>query len=147
MKAISIRQPWASLIARGIKTIELRSWTTRYRGRLLVCASKGDVILPEGTAPGGVALCTTELYDIRKTCPDDLVPSAMPDDAVFADIKNSYAWLLRNTQEIIPFPVKGKLSLFEVEDSFIQDLPKTYASHFAYLASIQYKPKNIRKEY
>lgn len=36
MKAISIRQPWAELILQGRKTIELRTWDTRIRGRVAV---------------------------------------------------------------------------------------------------------------
>ena len=39
MKTLSIRQPFASLICRGIKTIENRSWDTAYRGKLLIHAS------------------------------------------------------------------------------------------------------------
>ncbi len=38
MKAISIHQPWADLIVFGHKDIENRSWTTRYRGRMLIHA-------------------------------------------------------------------------------------------------------------
>lgn len=38
MKAITVRQPWASLIAAGVKTIETRSWSTKYRGPLAVHA-------------------------------------------------------------------------------------------------------------
>ncbi len=42
MKALTIRQPWASLIAAGVKTIETRSWSTRYRGLLLIHAGKHE---------------------------------------------------------------------------------------------------------
>jgi len=35
MKAISIRQPWATMIAAGIKNVENRSWPSIYRGRCL----------------------------------------------------------------------------------------------------------------
>jgi len=38
-KIISIRQPWATLIVRGVKNIENRSWATSYRGPVLVHAS------------------------------------------------------------------------------------------------------------
>lgn len=41
MKALSIRQPWAWLIVQGRKDIENRSWATRYRGPLIIHASKG----------------------------------------------------------------------------------------------------------
>lgn len=40
MKAISLMQPWATLIAIGAKRIETRSWPTRYRGPLAIHASK-----------------------------------------------------------------------------------------------------------
>ncbi len=40
MLALSIRQPWAYLIASGIKTIENRSWPTKHRGPFIIHASK-----------------------------------------------------------------------------------------------------------
>lgn len=39
MKAISLREPWAAFMIRGIKTIENRNWPTKYRGTVLVHAS------------------------------------------------------------------------------------------------------------
>lgn len=38
MKALTLHQPWASLIALGVKTIETRSWSTKYRGPLAIHA-------------------------------------------------------------------------------------------------------------
>lgn len=44
MKAITVRQPWASLIAAGVKTIETRPRRTSYRGRIAIHAGlKGPV--------------------------------------------------------------------------------------------------------
>lgn len=40
MKALTIKQPWASLIALGEKKIETRSWRTKYRGPILIHAGK-----------------------------------------------------------------------------------------------------------
>ncbi|MBW6451440.1 MAG: ASCH domain-containing protein [DPANN group archaeon] len=40
MKALSIRQPWVELILSCKKTIELRTWNTKFRGRFLIHASK-----------------------------------------------------------------------------------------------------------
>lgn len=37
-RALTLHQPWASLIAVGAKTIETRSWSTKHRGRLLIHA-------------------------------------------------------------------------------------------------------------
>lgn len=46
MKTLSIRQPFASLICRGIKTIENRTWKTDYRGKLLIHASGKPLAWP-----------------------------------------------------------------------------------------------------
>jgi hypothetical protein len=43
MKALSLWQPWASLIAVEAKKYETRSWETSYRGPLLICAAKRRV--------------------------------------------------------------------------------------------------------
>jgi len=39
MKALTIKQPWASLIAHGIKDIENRTWKTNFRGGIYIHAS------------------------------------------------------------------------------------------------------------
>lgn len=41
MKAITLTQPWATLVAIGAKRIETRSWATSYRGPLAIHAAKG----------------------------------------------------------------------------------------------------------
>lgn len=41
MMALSIRQPWASLILKAHKDIENRCWPTKVRGRILIHAAKG----------------------------------------------------------------------------------------------------------
>jgi hypothetical protein len=41
MKAITLTQPWASLVAIGAKTIETRDWQTSYRGPLAIHAGAG----------------------------------------------------------------------------------------------------------
>lgn len=38
MKALTIREPWASLIINGYKKYEFRSWKTKYRGKILIHA-------------------------------------------------------------------------------------------------------------
>jgi hypothetical protein len=41
MKALTLTQPWATLVAIGAKRIETRSWRTSYRGPLAIHAAKG----------------------------------------------------------------------------------------------------------
>lgn len=39
MKAITLHQPWATLVAIGAKRIETRSWPTSYRGQIAIHAA------------------------------------------------------------------------------------------------------------
>jgi len=41
LKAITLTQPWASLVMCGAKKIETRSWRTKYQGRVVIHAAKG----------------------------------------------------------------------------------------------------------
>lgn len=105
MKALSVRQPHANRIASGEKPIETRTWTTKYRGDLLICSSKTG----QGE-PKGVALCVVELVDIRPMKPSD-------EEAACVKIyPRAKAWILENLRPLKePFPVKGELGLYEVE--------------------------------
>ena len=47
MKALSLWQPWASLMARGYKTIETRHWRTGYRGLVAILAAKRKQLADE----------------------------------------------------------------------------------------------------
>lgn len=38
MKALTIKEPWATLIIDGYKKYEFRSWKTKYRGKILIHA-------------------------------------------------------------------------------------------------------------
>ena len=41
MKVLTLKQPWATLVAEGIKKYEFRSWKTNYRGKILIHAGTG----------------------------------------------------------------------------------------------------------
>ena len=43
MKAITIKQPFASLIAAGLKEYEFRTWKTSYRGEILTTQEKASI--------------------------------------------------------------------------------------------------------
>lgn len=44
MKTLSIKQPWATLIAHGVKDIENRTWPTTHRGGIYIHASAKSAI-------------------------------------------------------------------------------------------------------
>lgn len=55
MKALTLTQPWATLVAIGAKRIETRSWSTPHRGPLAIHAGKG--LGPVGGKRGLALLC------------------------------------------------------------------------------------------
>lgn len=59
--ALSVKQPWAALLAAGVKTVEVRTWPTVRRGPLLIHAAKVPDDRPEGWA-----LVTPELSDLAE---------------------------------------------------------------------------------
>lgn len=111
MKALSIRNPWADLIASGKKTIETRTWPTRYRGEILIVASAS----PKGPT-AGQALCTARIVDCHPMTRDDERAACLP------LYPGAWAWVLENVRPIKPFPVKGRLSFYEVT------LPQEYSA-------------------
>ncbi|HEY7309443.1 MAG TPA: ASCH domain-containing protein [Gemmataceae bacterium] len=48
--ALSLKQPWAALLAHGLKTIEVRRWPTARRGRILIHAARVPDERPEAWA-------------------------------------------------------------------------------------------------
>lgn len=104
-KAISLKQPWANLVASGKKTIETRKWSTRYRGDLVICSSQNPKIEPYGKA-----LCIIELYDIKPMAKE------YEKKACIKTYPRAYAWFLRNLRPISPpIRVKGSLGIFNLK--------------------------------
>lgn len=115
MKALSVKSPHAQRIAIGRKTLEIRSRRTHYRGDLLICVSKraSAGLRDYHGAYLGHAICVAELYDCRAMLPGDEA------DACHPFLPGQFVWKLRNVRIIRPFPVKGQLSMFDVDDSLI----------------------------
>jgi hypothetical protein len=104
IKALSVRQPWANLIASGAKTIETRSWPTAHRGDLLIVSSRNPKI-----APAGCAVAIVKVVDCR--------PMNKSDEkrACCGEYPGAWAWVLSEVRRVEPFPVKGQLRLFQVK--------------------------------
>lgn len=143
MKALTLTQPWASLMALQQKRIETRSWPVRYRGEMVIHSAKGFPKWaketcdeePFRTALGGrrasdlplsQGLCVVKVLGCFST---NNLPSAFakiefmtgwkPDEKeiAFGDYsENRFLWL---TEYIRPLhingwgPVKGSLGLWE----------------------------------
>ena len=104
MKALSIKQPWANLIAAGKKTIETRYWNTWHRGPLLIVSSKRPPIMP-----AGYAVAIVDLVECR--------PMTLADEEAACGplYENAVAWVLHNVRVIEPFPVTGQQGIFDVD--------------------------------
>jgi hypothetical protein len=126
MKAISIRQPWATLIARGVKTVEVRGRRTLHRGPLLIIASRSRQISPNGSDAirrlnldlsqfrRGVALCVVDLLDCRPMVPHDAAAACCPFEA------GMFAWIMSGARPVEPIPVAGRLGVFTVDNLAIE---------------------------
>ena len=113
MKAISIQNPFAHWIMCGEKTIEVRSWNTEHRGDLLICSSASPKI---PAMISGHALCIVTLDKVTKLKKKDLEAACM-DEMPDGDC---FAWHLSNLRIVKPFPVKGKLNFYYVDDELIE---------------------------
>lgn len=123
MKALSIHGNYVMDIINGIKTVEYRTWATKYRGPLLLCSTAKKI---PGSAPG-YALCVVNLYDVEYCEPDDL-----------------YYWKIKDVRVIKPIHVKGQLKLFNVSDKLIETISKDQFDQE--IESLIYKPKRKRKK-
>lgn len=116
MKALTICQPYAELIARGVKLIENRTWPTAYRGPLLILAGKSRDWLCEGddaefpNMAFGAAVATAVLYDCLPVAdlPEYLRGHEHAD--------GPWCWLLRNVRRVpSPIPMRGAQGLWEAD--------------------------------
>ena len=140
MKAITIKQPWASLIVEGIKDIENRTWPTKFRGRVLIHAgakwddnhremsrlftrNQWDFLSREkqfemsgGTLPLSQIIGSVEIVDCMINHPSTWAEKSgrIYDGIHSNDFKIIYNWVLANPILFPePIPAKGKLSFWD----------------------------------
>ena len=131
MKAITLWQPWATLVAIGAKRFETRSWSTHYRGPLAIHAAKtgmdiaryrGRPKIEEALAHAGYSfdtlpleavVCTTRLAAVLPAAV--VVRQGLADD--FGDYgAGRYAWQLVAVRPLVePVPAKGRQRFWEWE--------------------------------
>jgi hypothetical protein len=134
MKALTLTQPSATLVATGAKRVETRSWGTRYRGELAIHAAKRfppaartvclDTPFFEALThdrgrtsaldlPLGAVIATAELVEIVPVGPGQLRLGEQ--ELAFGDYREGrYAWFLANVKPLPePIPARGALGLWE----------------------------------
>lgn len=130
MKAITILEPWATLIIEGKKCIETRNWDTNYRGTVLIHSSKtlmqnkdyvehlmNFVDSAHSSFNRGCIIGEVELVDIIPITPDffRLVKETNYIDFITSEWGYSkYAWIFDKPKIYEqPIPAKGNLGLWE----------------------------------
>jgi hypothetical protein len=106
-KALTVRQPWASLITAGLKDVENRSKPVRYRGTILIhaglttergpMAEHGHLL---GQYPCGVIIGAV-----------DIVGCVRDSGSEWA-MDGYWHWLLANPRQCGPVPAKGALTFW-----------------------------------
>ena len=125
MKVITIKQPFASLIAAGLKEYEFRTWKTNYRGEILIHAGKSidkDAIKKfeflNLDYPTGCIIAKAKLTDcvpvteaVKEELREEnfLVYSGTTESADW----NGYGFKLENVETVEPIFVNGMLELWE----------------------------------
>lgn len=122
MKVITIKQPWATLIAEGYKRYEFRSWKTNYRGELYIHAGKGidkkamkkveylNLDYPQSKIIAKVILKDCVLLDekIGKKINNE-------NPLIYGYNSDGYAWVLENIQKLnTKDTINGKLGLWNL---------------------------------
>lgn len=130
MKALTISQPFASLIADGSKYIENRRWPTNYRGDLAIHAGKGTQYLDKDELkeyPTGCVIAMAQLIhcmrieDIRMTGPGDLrlIPNTKHlltygRCTEHPHAEGPWCWILEDVRAIEHVPMRGAQGLWDV---------------------------------
>lgn len=124
-RALTLTQPWATLIATGKKCVETRSWMTNYRGRLAIHAAKGfpkearDFASTEralgrlpARIPVGAIVATARIVDCVPTHEAAVSVSAL--ERLYGDYTpGRWAWVLADIDELEePIGALGALGLW-----------------------------------
>jgi len=122
MLALTISQPFASLIASGEKWIENRRWETRYRGLLAIHAGKGTQYLDRqqlAEYPSGVLAVCNLIACFRIADLDRLGDRLAAVGLTIDDVRRNehaegpWCWLLRDVRRLrVPCPCRGAKGLW-----------------------------------
>ena len=124
MKVLTLKQPWASLVANGNKVYEFRTWKTKYRGEILIPAGCGvdkewlDKVKDYGIDfPKKKILCKVVLEDCIEIDEEFNVMIKNLDSNVYSHkSRDGYAWKLGQITKLdIDEEVNGQLGLWNYD--------------------------------
>ena len=124
MKVLTLKQPWASLVANGYKVYEFRTWKTKYRGELLIHAGCGvdkewlDKVKDYGIEfPKKKILCKVVLEDCIEIDDEFNKMVKKLDPNVYSHkSRDGYAWKLGEVTKLdIKEEINGQLGLWNYD--------------------------------
>ena len=131
MKVLTIKEPFATLIAKKVKYIETRSWKTNYRGEIYIHAGLAKItkeikerkglseLYSEDELRYGYIICKCNLVDCVYMTKDFIEMEKEKNSANFIAGRyeiGRYAWVLDNVEPIVPIKVKGKLGIWNYKN-------------------------------
>lgn len=134
MKALTISQPFASLIADGKKFVENRTWETLYRGPLAIHAGKGTQYLSRSTLatyPTGCVIAVARLAGcFRRSSIEFMASSRLPPKSSMSrtwreifeheHTEGPFCWILEDVRKLAePIPFRGAQGLFDIPDGLL----------------------------
>jgi hypothetical protein len=119
MRALTVCQPYAELIASGVKLVENRRWSTHYRGPLAIHAGASRAMLadwdgdPDRLQYGAIIAVVTLVGCVElEQLPARLVGHK--------HAHGPWCWLLKDARRLTtPVRVSGRLGLWSVPDAFV----------------------------
>ncbi|KAK2524625.1 hypothetical protein Q9233_009554 [Columba guinea] len=136
---LSLHQPWASLLVRGIKRVEGRTWYTSHRGRLWIAATAKrpspqdiselqatyrmllhkDVEFPSDYPSG----CLLGCVDVTDCLSQEQFNEQYPELSQESD--SPFVFICTNPQEmVVKFPIKGKHKIWKLDAKIHQGAKK-----------------------
>jgi hypothetical protein len=127
MKALTISQPFASLIADGDKWVENRTWGTNYRGLLAIHAGQGTQYLSRSElakyTSGVIAVATLfacmpfdSILQLGRSTPIQASFLTIGDVLDHEHTNGPWCWILRDVRKLQPIEIGGAQGLWEWEE-------------------------------
>lgn len=124
MKCLSIKQPFAELVVQRRRTIEIRTWNTKFRGEFLVHASQRidkEICKLYNIDPSkliyGAIIGKAFLYDVKEyKSAKEFLKDKNQHLATVRYAGHKYGFLLRDAKRLEkPVYMPGRLNFFNVE--------------------------------
>ena len=162
MKAITLWQPFGTLISIGAKKFETRGWQTNHRGPLAIHTAqrmpprmwnlfwqdpfykhlKDAGVRDPAKLPRGAVVCIADLVDCIEV---SLVKNVPPDERAFGNwTPGRYAWRMENVRPLpTPIDAKGQQGLWDWKEPEVKNLLMPEKTRRTFLKAAEKAAKSL----